>query len=111
MLTIVYLQLVFLFLIYFQLELLSAMALTSLPSSNSIIATDTSNPLSNYTQTFNDNEDNKNLTAILTLDQIELNLYRGYSPPFPRYGRVFGGQTVCSCIMYYTVLRCMTQYC
>lgn len=34
------------------------------------------------------------LESILKLEEIDPLLYRGYSPAIPRYGRVFGGQTV-----------------
>ena len=34
------------------------------------------------------------LLAILDLEELDTLLYRGYSPPHPRWGRVYGGQTV-----------------
>jgi acyl-CoA thioesterase-2 len=34
------------------------------------------------------------LVQILDLEEIDRNLYRGYSPAAPRWGRVYGGQTV-----------------
>ena len=34
------------------------------------------------------------LLSILDLEELDTLLYRGYSPPHPRWGRVYGGQTV-----------------
>ena len=33
------------------------------------------------------------LEKILSIEEIDVNLYRGYSPEHPRWGRVYGGQT------------------
>lgn len=35
-----------------------------------------------------------NLLKILELEELDPNLYRGFSPSFPRWGRIYGGQTV-----------------
>lgn len=32
--------------------------------------------------------------AILDLEEIDVNLFRGFSPEKPRWGRIYGGQTV-----------------
>jgi len=34
------------------------------------------------------------LQQILNLEQIDTNLFRGVSPARPRWGRIYGGQTV-----------------
>ena len=34
------------------------------------------------------------LLNLLNLEELDTNLFRGYSPPHPRWGRVYGGQTV-----------------
>ena len=46
-----------------------------------------------------DTESQASLIKILTLEELDLNLYRGYSPVFPRYGRVYGGQTVAQALI------------
>ena len=42
---------------------------------------------------------NSNLTSILSIESLDPNLYRGVSPIFPRYGRVYGGQTVAQALV------------
>jgi len=39
------------------------------------------------------------LTKILELEEIDTNMYRGVSPAAPRWGRVYGGQTVAQALV------------
>ena len=56
----------------------------------------------------------EDLTSTLTLDPIEVNLFRGYSPPGAS-GRIYGGQVVAQALVaaYQTVadLRCHSLHC
>lgn len=44
-------------------------------------------------------ESQSSLIKILSLEELDPNLYRGFSPSFPRYGRVYGGQTVAQALV------------
>jgi hypothetical protein len=39
------------------------------------------------------------LEQILDLEEIDVNLFRGHSPKAPRWGRVYGGQTVAQALV------------
>lgn len=39
------------------------------------------------------------LQFVLDLEQLDVNLYRGFSPEQPRWGRVYGGQTVAQAVV------------
>lgn len=68
------------------------MSLTSL--SDNIPVTLQSQQYNNNNNDSSHNQQHRDLNTILTLERLDPNLYRGFSPPYPRYGRIFGGQTV-----------------
>ena len=39
------------------------------------------------------------ICQILDLEEIDVNLFRGHSPKRPRWGRIYGGQTVAQALV------------
>jgi acyl-CoA thioesterase II len=61
----------------------------STPTSSSSSSSTTTTP-----STSNGSISHSRLVRLLELEEIDVNVYRGYSPTSPRWGRIYGGQTV-----------------